>query len=246
MEEMIQRLKDHGRFLELEILIPELKEKLTEGKRLLREAGLETAQNKWAYSKLEKGSFFQRLRGNWEKKKEAAWQNYRAAERREQEYGQAVSFWEEQLAQEQKELAALTGSLERYLQQREGYLLSGGDRDALLEAQKEQLAAIAAKEVDRCIAALEGAHGWMQEDAIRKGVGQENRKMEFLKRAGAHVENIKKLLPLLPEHTVEAPDYMRNPDGFILNYTSEFKQLDRLNLAVEQLRKLKKEIMSLQ
>ena len=245
MENVLKQLRDYGRFLELEERLPQLKEQLAEGKYLLREAGLKTAQAKWEYGKLEKGGFFQRLRGNWEDRKEEAYREYRSAQQAEQVSKQELALREMALEEARQERDALAECWERYLQQRELYLASDGDTVSFMEMQKSVVAEIVLREVESCIKALQGAHAWMQTDAIRKGVSQANRKLEFLAVARGHVGNMVSLLELLPEGTVEISSYLRNPDGHILGVTSEYKQLDRLNLAEEQLRRLRKQMKAI-
>ena len=74
----------------------------------------------------------------------------------------------------------------------------------------------------------------MQEDAVKKLVGRENRKMEYLSAAEAAAVRLCGILSVLPEGIAALGPYLREPRSYIDGVTSEFKQLDRLNSAMEQ------------
>lgn len=239
MDNTVKRLQDFGRFLELEELLPKLRETLAEGKYQLREACLKTAQEKWEYERLEKGGFFQRIRGNLEERKEKAYQAYRQAQTQEQAARQEVEIREKALEDARQEQDALPDSLGWYLADRTRYLESGGDAASLLDAEAPILMDIAIMEAEKCLGALREAYPWARADAVRTRVSPENRKLEFLAAAKDHAGNLRTLLELLPEGTVEIPSYLKNPDGYILGFTSEYKQLDRLNLAIQEIRQIR-------
>ena len=44
---------------------------------------------------------------------------------------------------------------------------------------------------------------------------------------------------------MEIPAYLNNPDGYILGVTMAYRQLDRLNFAQEQLRRLRRRLQDI-
>lgn len=238
MERVRKQLQNYGRFLALEEQLPLLREQLVEGKHLLIEAGGNVRVAQWELEKAEKGGFFQRLLGNQEDKKEQAYRKLRTAQTEKQQAQQELDLRTKALSDAEQEYAALSGSWEAYLRERERFA-------AMSEGEMPILADICIRQAGKCLEALEQARPWMREDVRRKGVSYSNRKLEFLAIARECAGRMVGLLELLPDGLVEIPQYLRSPDGFILGVTMEYKQLDRLNLAMEQVRKLRRRLREL-
>lgn len=245
MEKMLELLRGYGQFLEQKYRLPRLREELLEAKYQTREAGVQTSAAKWELEKLEKGGFFRNLFGNPEDKKEKAWEKYRSAQAEERRAKELLDKTKAELAEAEQSFEKLQGSWEAYLVER-GLCLKGLEEPQLLTAaEKPIIAAIGLEESSRCVDALLEARPWMRQDVQRKGVSYQNRKLEFLAIAREHTENLVKLLALLPEGKIDIPIYLRNPDGYILGVAMEYKQLDRLNGAIDQIRELRTRLKEL-
>lgn len=245
MDIVLKFLHDYVRQRNLEKQIPELDEKLREKKSGLRDARLATAQAKWELNKAEKGGFFQRLLGNQEEKREKAHREYREAQAAEQREKQSAEEAETALEEAKQEKAALDGSWEKFLAAKEKYLEEGGDAEAIADAARPILASQAVQEIGECLADLEEALPWMRADVRTTRISPENRKLEFLSYAREHANITMELLEQLPAGSVDPPSYLRNPDGFIMGVAMPHKQLDRMELAQNQLRELRSKLRQL-
>lgn len=229
MERVLQELKNYSRWLQLEAEIPRLEDALAESKALRIEAGGSVRVAQWELERLEKPGFFQRLKGDLEERKEEFYREYRAAKVQLQQAQQEVDDRTGELHRAQEDFSGLSDSWNAYLREKKRF---GGP----VEGETELLAGIGIGLAADCQEALEEARPWMRMDVLRTGVSQANRKLEFLGIAREKAGRLVALLEQLPEGSLEIPGYLRNPDGFILGYTMEFKQLDRVNLAIEQVR----------
>ena len=104
-------------------------------------------------------------------------------------------------------------------------------------------APVAMKTANRALEALEEARPWMQKDALSTRVGQANRKLECLNNAQGYTRRLKKLLEVMPEGCASPGSSFEELYGYICGVSSEFKQLDRLNHAVEQLRTVRNQLI---
>lgn len=242
MEKAVAMLRSFGRFRELETILPKKKQARKEENDRLREAGLNAAQAKWELDKAEKGGFFRRLMGKSEEKKELAYAKYREAMAQEQQAKQRVALLTMELEAMQQEYENCSGSWEIYLAEKEHCVAVGYAPEKWSDVLYPVLREFALWEIGECLDNLESARHWMQEDIRRQRVLEENRKLEFLGNARKHAQSILRLLEQLPEGSVEITNYLRDPDGFILNMTMLYKQLDKLNLAQDQLRRLRKQL----
>lgn len=238
MEKVLQELKNYSRWLQLENTFPRLEEALEEAKELRINAGGRLRLAQWEQERLENPGFFQKLKGGLEERREEIYREQRAAQAQVQEVQREVQLREQELQSARQEFAALSGSWEAYL--REKALLG-----QIVEGEPELLTCICIGLTKDCQEALEQARPWMRADTLRRGVSYENRKLEFLAIAGEKAAAIRDILEQLPEDSAEIPGYLRNPEGFILGYTMEFKQLDQLNLAIEQIWQLRQKLKTL-
>lgn len=238
MEQVLQKLKNYSRWLGLEADIPGLEDALAEAKALRIDAGGSVRVAQWELDRLENPGFFQRLKGDLEERKEEFRKQYRSAKILYQQAQEEVDARAKELEAARKEFAELSGSWEGYLQEKARFGESTTEEVKLL-------AGIGIGLSKDCQEALEEARPWMRADVMRRGVSYGNRKLEFLGIAREKAGRLLALLEQLPEGLVEIPNYLRGPDGFILGYTMEFKQLDQVNLAIDQMCTLRSRLREL-
>lgn len=235
MEQILQELKNYSRWLQLEAKLPGLEDALAEAKALRIDADGRMRLVQWEMEGLEKPGFFQRLKGGLEERREEVYREQRAAQAHLQLVQEEVEQREKELREARADFAALSGSWEAYLREKAEF---GGT----VNGEAGLLAAIGVGLTNDCQEALEEARPWMRMDVMRRGVSFDNRKLEFLGIARERAGRITALLEQLPEGTVQIPGYLRNPDGFILGYAMEYRQLDQVNLAIEQIRELRRKL----
>ena len=66
--------------------------------------------------------------------------------------------------------------------------------------------------------------------------------MEYLGKAEAAAIRLRSILMVLPEGIADVGSYLKAPNAYINGITSEFKQLDRLELAQEQIRTVQNQL----
>ena len=245
MERIRIPLETYIRFRQLTAQLPQLEEQLKKEKYRAREAGLAAAGAKWELDRAEKGSFFQRILGKQEEEKEKAWKEYRRTQTEVAAAKQSMQTLEQQLEEARQEWKACCGSWEEYLLAKEGYIASGGDAAMLWKMEKPILIRVLLQELGWCLSNLEEARCWMQEDVRRPYVREENRKLEFLGNARENAGYIRQMLTQFSDGCMEIPAYLNNPDGYILGVTMAYRQLDRLNFAQEQLRRLRRRLQDI-
>lgn len=238
MEKVLQELKNYSRWLKLEAELPRLEDALAEAKSLRIDARGRVRLAQWEMERLEKPGFFQRLKGGLEERREEIFREQRAAQANLQQVQEEVEQRKKELQEASADFAALSGSWEAYLREKSRFV-------GLVDGEIRLLSAISIGLANDCLEALEEALPWMRADVMRRGVSYDNRKLEFLGIARERAGRILALLEQLPEGTVEIPGYLRNPDGYILGYAMEFKQLDQVNLAIERLRDLRSRLREL-
>lgn len=97
---------------------------------------------------------------------------------------------------------------------------------------------------------LEEARKHMSGEAIR---GQTthgyqlrgNRKLEYLSKAADDAKKLRELLELMPSPPVLKGSYLSWPDHYVTEPTTPYAQLDRLNLACDTLRDMRKQLKEL-
>ena len=238
MEQVLQQLKNYSRWLQLEAEIPCLESALAEARALRIEAGGSVRVAQWELERLENPGFFQRLKGDLEERREEYRKEYRRAKILYQTAQEEVDARAKELEEARQTFLELSGSWEGYLQEKARF----GEG---VEGEVKLLAGIGIGLSKDCQEALEEARPWMRVDVMRRGVGYDNRKLEFLGIAREKAGRLLALLEQLPEGMVEIPAYLRNPDGYILGYAMEFKQLDQVNLAIERVRDLRSRLREL-
>lgn len=242
MEELLKKLRLYSRQLELENSLPYWQRQRPELKARIEEMQLSRLQKEWELEKLDNPNFFRKLMGRAEKKRELL-----SRQLREINSAHTAALWElealdRKIGEGQRELEILSGSREAYEAARKEAVLNPGQESRLMMEEISAFAPAAMETASRVLEALEDARFWMQQDAVRKGVGEGNRKMEFLSDAEEAARYLCDILDVLPEGVATVGSYLRAPKDYIYGVTSEFKQLDRLNQAQEQIRTVRNQL----
>lgn len=242
MDDLLKKLKDYSRFLELEdsipyqeARIPELKDRLKEMKWNLRQKELELLQ-------LQEPNFFQRLLGRAEEKKEKL-----SKQIREITAAETAARWElddllKQIEAGKQELENLAGSREAYEAAKAEATLNLGQESRLMMEEITAFVPVALETAWHILEALEDARPWMGRDAVSNRVWEGDSKMECLGKAEAAAIRLRGILSVLPEGVADVGSYLQDPDAYIRGVTSEFKQLDRLERAQEQIRNVRNQL----
>lgn len=246
MEELARLLNNYGRFLELEDSVPYWEAQLPERLARIRELKLNRDKKEIDLSNLQEPNFFQRLLGRTEEKKERLSKQLRESTAAHEAAKQELKALEKKIAEGKQELESLAGSREAYEQAKKAAVLTIGQESQLMMQELAAFTPAALAAADRIIEALEDARFWMQEDAYRRGVSQDNRKMELLSSAEENAQRLRSILTIMPEGVAGVGSYLQSPNGYIYGVTSEFGQLDRLNNAIDQVRETRNQLRMLQ
>ena len=246
MESLIQMLRDYGRYLSLEDSIPQWEQERAELKVRIGELRLSRDQMQWELDRLENPSLFQRLFGKAGDKKEKL-----TKQLREVTAALNAAVWErdaldKRMEEGKRELEALSGSRERYLQAKEEAKLSSMEESQLIMEEIAAFTPAAMDAADRVLDALESARPWMQWDVRYTGVSPTNRKMECLALAAENAHRLVDLLGILPEGCANIGSYLHAPEGYVDAVTMEYAKLDRLNNAINQVRETRNQLGMLQ
>ena len=242
MEQLRTKLRAYSRCLELEDSIPYWESQLPELAERLSEMKWNQQQKEIELLSLQKPNFFQKIIGRAEEKKERL-----SKQIREITSAQMAAQWdmealERKIAEGKLELESLTGSRDAYQQEKQESQLTTAQESCLMMEEISAFAPVALETAWHILEALEEARPWMQKDALTTRVGRNNRKMECLAKAEAAACRLLEILAVMPEGIATVGSYLREPHGYIYGVTSEFKQLDRLELAQEQIRTIRNQL----
>ena len=242
MDELLKKLKDYSRFLELEDSIPYWEAQIPELKDRLGEMKWNLQQKEVELLTLKEPNVFQRLFGRAEEKKERL-----SKQIREITAARTAAQWElegleKQIAAAAQELKTLEGSRAAYETAKGEAVLSPAQESRLMMEEISAFVPVAMETAGRILEALEDARPWMSSDAQTIRVSQDNRRMEHLGKAEAAALRLKDLLSVLPEGVADMGSYLQAPYAYINGVTSRFKQLDRLELAEEQVRNIRNQL----
>lgn len=242
MDDLLQKLKDYSRCLELEDSIPYWEQQKPDLTARIRELDWNRKQKEVTLAGLGEPNFFQKFLGRSEDKKEKL-----SAQIREITAAQTSAKWEldsleKQITAAKQELETLRDSRQAYEAARAAAVLTPGQESRLMMEQITAFAPIAMETADRVLEALEAARPWMQKDALSSTVKPENRKMECLYMAQDAARRLCGILSAMPEGVADMGSFFQNPYDYICGVTSEFAQLDRLNSAVEQVLRVKTQL----
>ena len=242
MEQLLENLRSYGRLLELEDSIPYWESQIPELKDRMTEMKWNQQQKETELLTLQEPNMFQRIFGRAEEKKEKLVKQIREITAARTAAQWELDDLEKQIAAGKQEVAALAESREAYETARNALTLSAAQESRLLMEQISVLAPVALEAAWHVLTALENARPWMQQDAVRKGVSEKNRKMECLLKAEEAAARLRNILEALPEGVATVGSYLQSPHDYIYGVTSEFKQLDRLERAQEQIRTIRTQL----
>ena len=242
MEQMLKKLRDYSRFLELEDNIPYWEGQLPELEDRIAEMEWNQKQKELELLQLKQPNFFQRMFGRAEEKKETV-----SKQIREITSARAAAQWEQEslkkkIAEGKQELETLTGSSVAYQTAKAAVTLTTAQESRLMMEEISAFAPVALETAWRALEILEEARPWMRHDAMTDRVGYGNRKMEYLYKAQDCTRRLRNLLAAMPEGVASAGSSFENLYGYICGVTSEFKQLDRLEQAQEQLHTVRNQL----
>lgn len=237
MEKLFRNLE---RLLEIEDTLPGLEQELTALKEKAADAEARATVAKYEVEALEHPGLITRLLGRVEEKKEMAWTAYRIAAADRDQVRRDLSRKEEHIRTLREEYARLLPARERYSQ-------GVGTFDPKMELHYHCLRGSGA--AGRVLRYLEDARSWMQQDAIRKGVSEKNRKLEFLALAAEQAGIVTECVLAIPE-AKRPPSwgmttYFLHPEDYVTSASSEFKQLDLLGLAQRHAKNLRDELKTM-
>lgn len=242
MEQLLEKLRSYSRFLELEDSVPYWESQIPELQARLEEMNWNQQQKETELLGLQEPNFFQKIFGRAEEKKERL-----SKQIREISAAKTAAQWEleglqKQIAAGKEELGVLTESRKCYEAAKTGKALSAAQESQLMMEEITAFAPVALETAWHVLMALEDARPWMQRDALTDRVGQNNRKMECLAKAEEAATRLTEILSVLPEGIATVGSYLSAPHDYIYGVTSEFKQLDRLERAQEQIRTIRTQL----
>jgi len=242
MEALVGKLHNYGRLLELEDSIPYWESQREDLQERLQELDRNRQQKEYDLEWMQQPNLFQRLFGRFEEKKEKL-----AKQLREITAARTAAQWEldaleKKLLEGKQELLTLAGSWEVYEAAKADAVLSPAQESRLMMEEISAFAPVALETANRALEALEEARPWMQRDALTTRVGAENQKMECLHNAQAFTRRLQRILAVMPEGAATPGSSFQELYGYICGAASEYKQLDRLNNAVEQVRTVRNQL----
>lgn len=242
MEDLIKNLRAYGRFLELEDSIPFWESQIPELKDRLEEMKWNQQQKEMELLNLQEPNFVQRIFGKAEEKKERISKQIREITAAKTAAQWELEGLEKQIAAGREELALLADSRKNYEAARSGAALSAAQESQLMMEEITAFAPVALETAWHVLMALEEARPWMSRDARTTRVGEDNRKMACLSKAEEAAARLREILAVMPEGVATVGSYLRAPRDYIYGVTSEFKQLDRLERAQEQIRTIRTQL----
>lgn len=242
MDELLKKMKDYSRFLELEDNIPYWESQMPELEDRIEEMKWNRQQKEVELLQLKEPNFFQRMFGRAEEKKEIL-----SRQIREITAAHSGAVWEledlqKKLREGKQELATLADSGKAYEAAKAEATLSPGQESRLLMEQITAFAPLALETAWHVLETLEAARPWMRRNAQTTRAIPGSRRMELLYRAQDQSRLLLKILAALPEGAADPCTGLENLYDYICGATSEFKQIDRLETVQIQLRTLRNQL----
>ena len=245
MEDLIQKLRAYSRFLELEDSIPYWESQIPELKARLSEMQENQRRKEMERLSLKEPNLLQKILGKAEEKKERISKQIRQLSSAATAAQWELESLEKQIRAGNEELALLADSRKDYEAAKREAALSSAQESRLMMEEITAFAPVALETAWHVLEALEDARPWMQKDALTTRVGQGNRKMACLSKAEAAASRLLEILTVMPEGAATIGSYLRQPHDYIYGVTSEYKQLDRLEQAQEQIRTIRTQLKQL-
>ena len=196
MDELLKKLRDYSRFLELEDSILYWESQMPELENRIEELKWNKQQKELELLQLKEPNFFQRVFGRAEEKKELL-----SKQVREITAAHSAAVWEledlrKKLQEGKQELETLGDSQKAYAEAMADAVLTPGQESRLLMEQITAFAPLALETAWRALTALEDARPWMRSNRV---MVDGSRKMELLYRAQDYARRLLKILAALPE-----------------------------------------------
>ncbi len=241
MDHFMQQVTDFQtrihRRQELEAYLPQLQSRLEQEKEVLSQRQLEAAVAKYELKKLENPGFFRRLLGTSQESVAMARQKVSAAASVRDQAQAEKNRLQEQTDAARSEMESLSGVREEFL----AFLEAHTDRAFLLPVQ-QLTCQLALEEASTILEALEAAHSGARKDALTDRVPAGRKKLDYFHFAQERRQYLLRLLAQIQGHNIALEQYLRFGTAYITGVTSEFKQLDRLNAAISQIREVRKHL----
>ncbi len=241
MDHFVQQITDFqtriNRMQELETYLPQLQSQLDQKKESLSDLQLQVAVAKYELEKLENPGFFRRILGiSHESIVMARQKVYTTTSARDQAQFEKNRL-QEQIEAAKGEFESLSGIQEEYLT----FLEAHTDKDFLWPVQQLNCQ-LALEEAWSILEALEAARGGARRDALTDRVPPGRKKLDYFNFAQERLQYLLRLLGQIREHNITLDRYLRSGTAYITGVTSEFKQLDRLNTAIDQIREVRTQL----
>ena len=242
MEELVTKLQNYSRFLELEDNIPYWESRIPEMKDRLEEMKWNLQQKQLELLPLQEPSFFQRIFGRTEDKKEKLTHQIREITSSRMALQWELDSLEKKISEGKAELEMLAGSAEAYASAKAELVLTSAQEGRLMMEQITAFVPLALETAWRALMTLEDARPWIRSNRI---LVEGSRKMELLYRAQDHSRRLLKMLAALPEGAANPGIRLKNLYDYICGATSEYKQQDRLEDVQIELRDLRNQLKQL-
>lgn len=230
MDDLLNKLKNYSRFLELEDSIPLWEVQTLELKARIRELKTNCDNKESSLQRMENPGFFQRLFGGSGEKRE----------RLQQQLSQANAAWvaakwdleelQQKLTAGKQEWETLAGSREDYVSAKEAAALDSAAESRLMMEELSAFAPLALTMAERTFASLQNVH--------LLGAGVTEMKTELLNEAVKNALQLRELLQVLPEGCADIGGFLENPNGFLYATAAKFGQQNRLNMAAGQIQRV--------
>lgn len=227
MDELLKKLRDYSRQLELEDSIPYWEAQLPELEARVRELKANRDNKELQLQRLENPGLLRRLLGGGAAKEEQL----------KQQLSQANAAWtaakwdlqeqQRKLEIEKKEYEALRGSREAYTAARKAAFLTPAQESQLMMGELSAFAPLALTLAERTLLPLQNAQ--------LLGTGTTEMRTNLLNEAVESAMQLRQILEVLPEGCGDIGGFLENPNGFLYATAATFGQQNRLNLAAAQI-----------
>ncbi len=227
MDDLLKKLKQYSRYLELEDSIPYWESQVPELKAKIRELKTNRDNKEIDLQRMEKSGIFQRLFSGSTGKQE----------RLKQQLSQSNAAWtaakweleqlEKKIAAGKQEHDALADSREVYIAAKQEAVRNAAQESRLIMEEIAAFTPLALTLAERTLQYLE--------EALLLGATMEV-KTEFLNHAAENAKQLREILTIMPEGCADIGGYLLNPQGFIYATAAKYGHQNRMHLAAGQIR----------
>lgn len=227
MDELLKKLKDYSRFLELQDSIPCWENQIPEQKARIRELKASRDNKESTLQQMENPGLLWRLFGGAGEKQERLKQQLSQTNAALAAANWDLEELEEKLAAGKREWETLVGSGQSYKAAKEAEDLNSAGESRLMMEEISAFAPLALEVAERTLLSLQNAQ--------LLGSGVMEMKTEILNEAVKNVLCLREILSILPEGCADIGGFLENPNGFLYATAAKFGQQNRLNLAAAQI-----------